>query len=299
MSDKKAKRLLKNITFEHDGAHVALVHELQGGPANEYTTLITKANDEVTVTLSFKDFLTKFFNLWGDEADLLSAALGFEIDSSVYDDWEEGMSYKEWVEAKASRISIMKSLHSGEKSFETLEDEDFKFIFKAKNLFEKLVTSEATPEDDSSEDVSKSSVTKPTKEETTTMNEEELQVALEKAREEAAAEAKEELQKAQAELEELRKASEELKKQKEEQAKADMAELVKGYSFISEESREDVVEALLKSDEVMLEVLEKAAEAIKAAAETETGVASEEEEGTDVEKSRSRVREIIKARKAK
>jgi hypothetical protein len=39
----KAKRRLTNITFEHLGAHVALVSVAQGGPANGVTTLITKA----------------------------------------------------------------------------------------------------------------------------------------------------------------------------------------------------------------------------------------------------------------
>lgn len=50
MTDKKdsAKRRLKDITFEHSGAHVALVHKEQGGGANGYTTLITKATNAIT-----------------------------------------------------------------------------------------------------------------------------------------------------------------------------------------------------------------------------------------------------------
>ncbi|MFJ4352736.1 hypothetical protein ACIPZ5_17755 [Pseudomonas sp. NPDC089428] len=43
VTGKKAKRQLTDITFEHDGAHVALVHVDQGGPANGVPTLITKA----------------------------------------------------------------------------------------------------------------------------------------------------------------------------------------------------------------------------------------------------------------
>ena len=31
---QKAKRALKDITFEHDGAHIALVSKEQGGPAH-------------------------------------------------------------------------------------------------------------------------------------------------------------------------------------------------------------------------------------------------------------------------
>lgn len=50
MTDKSnvAKRRLKNITFEHSGAHVALVHKEQGGGANGYTTLVTKATNAFT-----------------------------------------------------------------------------------------------------------------------------------------------------------------------------------------------------------------------------------------------------------
>lgn len=49
MTDTKvAKRRLKDITFEHEGAHVALVHKEQGGAANGYTTLITKSTNGIT-----------------------------------------------------------------------------------------------------------------------------------------------------------------------------------------------------------------------------------------------------------
>lgn len=37
-----AKRRLTDITFQHEGAHVALVGKHQGGAANGHSTLITK-----------------------------------------------------------------------------------------------------------------------------------------------------------------------------------------------------------------------------------------------------------------
>lgn len=43
----EAKRRLTDISFEHEGAHVALVSIHQGGPANGVTTLITKATDNI------------------------------------------------------------------------------------------------------------------------------------------------------------------------------------------------------------------------------------------------------------
>lgn len=44
----EAKRRLSDITFEHTGAHVALVFKAQGGPANGVTTLITKSTDDIS-----------------------------------------------------------------------------------------------------------------------------------------------------------------------------------------------------------------------------------------------------------
>lgn len=44
----KAKRRLSEFNFESSGSHVALVHKEQGGPANLYTTLLTKATESIT-----------------------------------------------------------------------------------------------------------------------------------------------------------------------------------------------------------------------------------------------------------
>lgn len=41
--NREAKRVLSDISFEEEGAHVALVSVEQGGPANLYNTLITKS----------------------------------------------------------------------------------------------------------------------------------------------------------------------------------------------------------------------------------------------------------------
>ena len=79
----KAKRKLTDITFEHEGAHLALVHKMQGGAANSYSTLVMKSLDnrspefiqkasQIRVTLSLPDFLEKFFHVWDDDAEVLS-----------------------------------------------------------------------------------------------------------------------------------------------------------------------------------------------------------------------------------
>ena len=112
MTDKvKAKRKLTDITFEHEGAHLALVHKAQGGSANGYKTLVMKSVDnrspefiekasQVKVTLSLPDFLEKFFHVWGEDAELLATLFGYEPSE---DDSEEysTQSFWSWYREKA------------------------------------------------------------------------------------------------------------------------------------------------------------------------------------------------------
>lgn len=48
MTKLKATRKLSDINFEDEGSHVALVGDFQGGSANGFSTLITKATNEVS-----------------------------------------------------------------------------------------------------------------------------------------------------------------------------------------------------------------------------------------------------------
>ena len=149
MTDKvKAKRKLTDITFEHEGAHLALVHKAQGGAASGYKTLVMKSVDnrspefiekasQVKVTLSLPDFLEKFFHVWGEDAELLATLFGYEPsedDSEEYstqsfwswyrekamehgavDSWGDPITRptsqdrKEWVEDQLQSIEILKS----------------------------------------------------------------------------------------------------------------------------------------------------------------------------------------------
>ena len=47
-TQNKPKRRLSNFNFEEHGSHCALVHKEQGGAANKYTTILTKATDSIT-----------------------------------------------------------------------------------------------------------------------------------------------------------------------------------------------------------------------------------------------------------
>ena len=149
MTDKvKAKRKLTDITFEHEGAHLALVHKAQGGAANGYKTLVMKSVDnrspefiekasQVKVTLSLPDFLEKFFHVWGEDAELLATLFGYEpsedeseeystqsfwswyrekaMEHGAVDSWGDPITRptsqdrKEWIEDQLQGIEILKS----------------------------------------------------------------------------------------------------------------------------------------------------------------------------------------------
>jgi hypothetical protein len=86
----KAKRKLSDISFEHDGAHIALVSKEQGGPANmqDYALVMKSTSnfsDEfiqkaqlVRVTLELPEFLQTFFHLYEDDAETLAAMFGYK-----------------------------------------------------------------------------------------------------------------------------------------------------------------------------------------------------------------------------
>ena len=153
MTDKvkgevRAKRKLTDITFEHEGAHLALVHKAQGGAASGYKTLVMKSVDnrspefiekasQVKVTLSLPDFLEKFFHVWGEDAELLATLFGYEpsedgseeystqsfwswyrekaMEHGAVDSWGDPITRptsqdrKEWVEDQLQGIEILKS----------------------------------------------------------------------------------------------------------------------------------------------------------------------------------------------
>lgn len=151
-----AKRRLTDIKFEHQGAHVALVGKHQGGPANGITTLVYKAlnvsdelvekANEVTITLSFHDFLRKFFGMYWEDAEVLARALGYE----GAPEYDPEMTHKDYVDAKVSAISILKSVYKAQdiqKALTELSPEDSLAILQAQETLEKAMSS-ALPEGD-------------------------------------------------------------------------------------------------------------------------------------------------------
>lgn len=157
----KATRRLTDIKFEHEGAHVALVGKHQGGPANGITTLITKATIDitqeqidkatsVTVEMQFPEFLRKFFGMYWDDAEVLSAVMGYG--RTEYPDSTE----KDYIDSRVESISIMKAVYKAqdvEKALAALTPEQHLALKADQEMLEKAfaaipeqpITQEETP----------------------------------------------------------------------------------------------------------------------------------------------------------
>ena len=154
MTTKKrvAKRRLTNIDFSQEGSHLALVHKDQGGSANGYSTLIMKATGkyseeflkkaaQVQVTLSFEEFLRKFFGLWYEDAKVLASVLGMQ-DEPVEDEDENW--YQDYIEEQVEKFEILKSAHESENKFEflsQLSEDDYLTVLQNQEKIEKAMAS--------------------------------------------------------------------------------------------------------------------------------------------------------------
>lgn len=132
----KAKRNITEFNFEEEGASIHLVSKKQGGAANGFKTLIKKSNatnklpdveevdvdiqkklEQIKVTMSMEEFLSKFFHMYYDDAELLTAMLGFETEHEAYmnslEEDSEPMTYSDYIASKLDSFEIMKSMQEG------------------------------------------------------------------------------------------------------------------------------------------------------------------------------------------
>ena len=152
-----AKRKLSNFDFSGEGAHIALVHKEQGGSANGYSTLITKATGKyseefiakttnVQVTLTFEEFLQQFFDLWHDEAKILATVLGMEDDES---DKNDDTWYQNYIETKVEKFEILKSAYEAENKVDflaSLPEDDYLSILLNQEMVEKALEKAKQPD---------------------------------------------------------------------------------------------------------------------------------------------------------
>jgi hypothetical protein len=156
---RKAKRKLSNIDFSKEGAHLALVSESQGGPANgaDYALVMKSVNfsdefikkaSQVTVTLEITDFLCRFFGMYGEDAEVLARALGLTTamqDDEAEDAAEDAMesepsTYKDYIQSKLEAFEVMKSLYEATSIPEvlsSLNEDEYLSMLKDQELIEK------------------------------------------------------------------------------------------------------------------------------------------------------------------
>jgi hypothetical protein len=127
---QKATKLLRNLSFHKPTHNISLVGAEVGGAANQNKVLILKqankeelvevkkALEQITVTLSMEQFLTKFFNMYHSDAEILTKLLGFETEYEDYKkkqeaNGEEPWDYSDYLEERVSQFTIMKSMNDG------------------------------------------------------------------------------------------------------------------------------------------------------------------------------------------
>lgn len=147
---RKAKRRLTDISFDHEGSHIALVHENQGHGANgHHYSLCLKANEfseeflekmnQVQVTMEVPEFLERFFKLEKEDVKFLSYLLGYREDMTK-EAMEPEMDYKKWIEENTISFEVIKVLKNAENYLEVLSDlseEQYLNLLQTQEKFEK------------------------------------------------------------------------------------------------------------------------------------------------------------------
>lgn len=295
----KTKRRLTDIRFDHEGAHVAVVHRDQGGPANGMTVLTIKAvNDipeevlekatQVSVTMDFEEFLVKWFNMYYEDAEVLAKLLGMEKEDQPSDMYDYQGEHRRWIEEKVSAIQIMKSIYASQdvkKALNALSYKDSLAVLEAQELLEKAMSSVSSEGDNVS--VKKAEMDSPSKTHTEeTMEKEMIQKALhEELVTKAVTEAVEVVKAEKAAQEEVLKAVQaELEVFKAAQAEAVVKARKEALAGVLVE---DAVEAMFKATEVLSQeafetvvksLVEKAAQLEESELFKETGVPGQSEQ---------------------
>lgn len=141
---------------------IALCHKLQGYGANnrpvsllmksdlsldQLTKDVIKALRQVTLEISFEEYLCRFFDMWSSDAETLAFLLGFKTE------WEEYLEqcepeqlddYRKFMEERLSYITLLKAANKGKTDF-TLEEE-YELI-KAQQQFEKALNMQPEEKD--------------------------------------------------------------------------------------------------------------------------------------------------------
>lgn len=159
---RKPRRKLSNISFDKEGAHVALVSKTQGGPANGHDyALVLKANNvseefvqkmqQIQVTMELPDFLKKFFGMYYDDAEILARLLGYV--ENTPEDEVQPQTYEDYIQSKLEAFTVLKSVFEANDTVDTLSklsEDEYLAVLTSQEMIEKAF---ATQESDDSTSV--------------------------------------------------------------------------------------------------------------------------------------------------
>jgi len=250
---EKAKRKILKFDFNTEGSHVALVDAAANGQEVLLMKSMPKAVNgevDVTVAMSMKDFLSKFFYMWEEDAEELASLLGY--------------GKKDEKEAKEleSAVTLLKSLSTKDK----VTVGEYEMLARLEKSLKDYKPKKKEDGDDG-------------------MTEAEVKALIQKAQDEAVAahNAKMvELQKAhEAELLKAKESLAELQKAAENREKDDIVTLVKSWGMVDEDKRETLIETLFKMRKVegatiIIEALEAADKKLSAVVQKEIGHGEED-----------------------
>ena len=154
---QKAKRKLSEISFDHEGAHLALCSKSQGAANNWNKALIMKGHNfspefiqkmqQIQVTYELPDFLRKVMGLYYEDAELLARMMGYvepEKEEEDYDDW-----YENYIEEKLQSFTIIKALHEAKNlpdALSKLTEQDYLDVLQDQAMVEKALKKELDKE---------------------------------------------------------------------------------------------------------------------------------------------------------
>lgn len=150
---KKAKRVLKNIDFSGEGAHISFVGPDVGGPANlqdyalvlkstaNFSEEVIEKMQRISVEYELPDFLETVFGMYWGDAQVLARMMGY-VEEEV-----EDSDYRDWIEERLESFTIMKSLHEAESLAEAmskLDGESYLSLLKDQERVEKALKNKAS-----------------------------------------------------------------------------------------------------------------------------------------------------------
>ena len=151
----KKKKFIKDLSFDHDQGHVALVGPAVGGAANlqnyalavkageGFTDEIIEKASQIQVTLSIEEYLTRFYNLYYDDAEVLATALGFTTKASEKETFDYAEDYRKYIDERVGSVVVMKALKEDNEFVDVISKmngEEYLLFLQDQEMLEKAFT---------------------------------------------------------------------------------------------------------------------------------------------------------------